>query len=84
MMEHFDPVNDVIDKRILYEITNRKEKFDRYSDETSSDDDESESLNPFIGIGVALKTSLVNSRMSQQRPKGRDDGQNKENYSLND
>ena len=61
MMEHFDPNDDVIDKRILYEITNRKQREERYSDETSSEDDESEASNPFLGIGVALKNSLVNS-----------------------
>jgi hypothetical protein len=42
LMKHFDPKDDAIDKRILYEITNRKEETEIFSDETSSDEDASE------------------------------------------
>jgi hypothetical protein len=41
-MRRFNPENDAIDKRILYEITGRKGAFEKYSDEGSSSDEESE------------------------------------------
>jgi hypothetical protein len=33
LTKHFNPVNDAVDKRILYEITGRKEQQDKFSDE---------------------------------------------------
>jgi hypothetical protein len=33
LVQHFDPINDVIDKRILYEITGRKGAYDKFSDD---------------------------------------------------
>lgn len=52
LTKHFDPDNDVIDKRILYEITGRKDHKDKFSDEeydSSGSDDESTILNRSMG-----------------------------------
>eukprot|EP00351_Strombidinopsis_sp_SopsisLIS2011_P004182 CAMPEP_0116886906 /NCGR_PEP_ID=MMETSP0463-20121206/20925_1 /TAXON_ID=181622 /ORGANISM="Strombidinopsis sp, Strain SopsisLIS2011" /LENGTH=46 /DNA_ID= /DNA_START= /DNA_END= /DNA_ORIENTATION= len=38
----FDPKSNMIDKRILYEITGRKESQDKFSSSCSSDDENSE------------------------------------------
>jgi len=40
LVGNFDPDNDVVDKRILYEITGRKGENERYSDEEGDSSDE--------------------------------------------
>lgn len=61
LMKNFDPKDDAIDKRILYEITKRKEVTEIFSDETSSDEDASEASNPFLGVGAAMRASMMKS-----------------------
>ena len=40
LVNKFDPDNDAVDKRILYEITGRKGENERYSDEEGDSSDE--------------------------------------------
>ena len=62
LTKHFDPINDTIDKRILYEITGRKEPHDKFSDEeqdsSSSDDESSYRENRSCG-SIAGRDSLL-------------------------
>jgi len=82
MMKHFDPNNDIVDKRILYEITGRHAVNERFSDESgsSSDEDNIDKINPNVSMG-----SLVRSGGRTMSVSGEDEEVIKRKpYSLND
>lgn len=58
MMKHFDPINDAVDKRILYEITGRHEENERFSDESgnSSDEDNADKQNINVSFGSNIRS----------------------------
>ena len=60
-MRGFDPENDAIDKRILYEITGRKGPNERYSDDegTDSDDENSGVTSISQSLGSEIRSSLM-------------------------
>ena len=59
LLRHFDPLGDAVDKRILYEIMERKKLADTFSDD-ASDGGESEESHPTQAFDTALRTSLLN------------------------
>ena len=73
LTKHFDPGHDMVDKRILYEITGRRGPRDKFSDEDSENEDPRESFNRSMGLvfkdrlAVGLLNRLDRSRKNLER-----------------
>jgi hypothetical protein len=78
LMKRFNPTDDPIDKRILYEITGRKGQNDRFSDEEGSSSDEDNQDKQSLGdrYGSNMRNGLIRT--------GGDEEESKKTYTLND
>ena len=81
LMKNFNPNEDAVDKRILWEITGRKQAGEIFSDESSSDE-ESEAVNPFLGIGAAMRASLKKEQAQKGLLKVSEKRQAAKNFSV--
>ena len=64
LTKHFDPSGDMVDKRILYEITGRRGPRDKFSDEDSDEN------NPLVqsfnrSMGLAFKDRLATGLLNR-------------------
>jgi len=85
LTQHFDPINDVVDKRILYEITGRKEAKDKFSDDEQAGSDEDEETSWFRrrSFGSFLNSELKHRESQKLLVSGGDDNPGP-SYTVND